>query len=115
MICKICGKEFTKADSSWYSQEICSDQCFNDGYWLERVRNKEKFTIIDGKCYYFDKNHPIENDYKDMLGFGGDMFNIRFFNGSTYKTNNLWLNGEIPTKFRSELSDNAEFIKNEVR
>ena len=51
MICKICGKEFTKADSSWYAQGICSDQCFNDNYWLERVKNKEKFTIIDVKCY----------------------------------------------------------------
>lgn len=112
MICKICGKEFT--ESSWSKQEICSYECFHDNYWLDRVKCKEIFTIIDGKCYYFDKEHPIEHDYKDMLGFGGDVFNIRFFNGETYKTNNLWLNGEIPEKFRAELPDNAEFIKNEV-
>ena len=43
------------------------------------------------------------------MGFGGGCFWIRFKDGKTLTTNNLWYNGEVPSEFRSELPDTAEF------
>jgi len=43
-------------------------------------------------------------------GFGGSLFNIRWFDGHEAKTTNLWCQGDVPEHFRSKLPDNAEFI-----
>lgn len=42
-------------------------------------------------------------------GFSGRRFWIRFKDGSTLTTNNLWYQGKIPDEFRDELPDTAEF------
>lgn len=45
-----------------------------------------------------------------MRGFGGAKFLIRFFDGRSVETTNLWSQGTIPEHFRSRLPDNAEFL-----
>lgn len=44
-------------------------------------------------------------------GFGGQEFTIRFHNGRTIKTRNLWWLGDIPEEYWEALPDNAVFVK----
>ena len=110
MICEICGKEF---DTSHYGkpyENICSSECFNDKFWLEKIEDKDNLTIVDGNCYWFNKHNPIKNTNTQWNGFAGRQFIIKYNNGETYITNNLSHNGVIPDKFRDILCDNAEFV-----
>lgn len=108
MICKICGKEFEKIRYMHPNDNICSDACFDDNYWLERANNKNEFIIIDRECYYVGK----EEDNCGFKGFDGRKFKIRMMNnGKEFTTTNLWYNGRIPQKYLDILQDNAEFIK----
>ena len=113
MRCEICGKEIEK--SMYGNAILCSRECHTEKYWLDRVDAIEKdpyeFTIIDGVCYYFNRNKPIETNMGLFHGFDGKHFKIRFNNGVTYETNNLWHNGTVPKKFRDKLKNNAIFVK----
>jgi len=61
-----------------------------------------------GQCYC-DGGEVKNPDQHPFLGCAGRRFWIRFFDGRTITTNNLWCQGEIPEEFREELPDNAEF------
>lgn len=101
-ICEICGKEYEERGYDiWH---ICdSKACFIEKFWREAL--DEKTVIIDGNCYHIDKNENIDPALK---GFGGTKHCIRFFDGHTVVTTNLWHNGKIPKKYN--VKDNAEFI-----
>lgn len=43
-------------------------------------------------------------------GFGGRRFEIRFHDGRTVVTNDLWYQGRIPPAWQEQLPDNAEFV-----
>jgi hypothetical protein len=45
-----------------------------------------------------------------MLGFGGALWRIRFADGSTVETNDLWHQGEIPARFAHLFPVNACFL-----
>lgn len=106
MNCKICGKEIAK---SMYSNAVlCSSKCFNTNYWQEIMAEKEKYIIINGECYHDGGNIEHPNSYS-FLGHGGRRFWIRFKDGKTLTTNNLWAQGPIPEEYKSELPDTAEF------
>jgi hypothetical protein len=106
MICKVCGKEYTK---ELYYINVCSDKCYDDNYWLERINNPDEFVIIDGVCYRIDKD--IFTVFK---GFGGRRFVIKFIDGihkgETVETDNLWYNGKVPEELKIKLKDNAVFV-----
>ena len=106
MKCVICGKEIEK--SQYTNAVLCSSKCFNKHFWLEIIAEKDKHIIIDGKCYC-DGGNVDEPNHHMFLGFSGRRFWIRFKDGSTLTTNNLWYQGEIPDEFRGELPDTAEF------
>jgi hypothetical protein len=42
---------------------------------------------------------------------GGARSTIRFRDGRSVVTHNLWCQGEVPAHFREALPDNAEFIR----
>lgn len=109
LICKVCGQEFTKR---LFNDDICSIKCSSVDYWNERVKNKDDFIIIDGKCFH-DSGNVADNSYSYSLGYGGNRFWILFNDGRTLTTNNLWWNGNIPEEFRNALPDNARFISRE--
>ena len=44
-------------------------------------------------------------------GFGGKVFEVRFFDGRVVVTHNLWHQGEVPAHFRARLPDNAVFAE----
>ena len=112
MKCEICGKEIEK--SMFYDCIICSSECHHKLYWLEKCKQQAEdpyhWTIIDGFSYCFDKKRPIKDSRTDWLGCSGRHFKIRYDNGDTYETNDLWEQGKIPDEFRDRLKDNAEFI-----
>ena len=103
--CVICGKEI---DESCYMNAIlCSQKCFVDHYWKEIIKEKDKYIIIDGTCYMLGESLSTHNT--DIAGFGGRTFYIRYFDGRVIQTNNLWLNGTVPNKYKNILKDEAEF------
>ena len=106
MICEVCGKEIET--SKYSSGIICSDECFHDHYWLERIKRKNCKTqvVIDGSVYQIGDEHTCS-----MRGFDGRKFVIDFFDGRRVITTNLWSNGPIPENFRKRLPDNAKWGK----
>lgn len=105
MKCEVCGKEIEK--SSYSHKVLCSSKCFDADYWLDRVKHKDDFTIIDGVCYHIEN----ENSKSSFRGFGGKHFTIIKNTGERIETTNLWYNGEIPKAFLELLPDNARFEK----
>lgn len=113
MKCVICGKEI--AESQFSNAVLCSSECFNKHFWKEIIAEKDKYIIVNSECYCDGGN--IDNPDRFMfLGFAGRRFWIRFKDGSTLTTNNLWYQGKIPDEFRSELPDTAEFyVPNHIK
>lgn len=107
MKCEICGKEIEK--SLYLGNVICSDTCFHKLFWKKIIAEKDKHIVIDGKCYCDEGMVKNPSPYS-FLGHGGRCFHIKFADGHTLTTNNLWYQGEIPPEFRNELPDTAEFF-----
>ena len=103
--CVICGKEIE--ESCYMNAILCSSKCFEKNYWNEIIKEKEQHVIINGVCYMIGGLLPP--NYTGFAGFGGRMFHIKYFDGRIIQTNNLWLNGEVPKKYRDILKDEAEF------
>lgn len=104
--CVICGKEIEK--SQYLGTILCSGECFTKDYWRRVIAEKEKHIIINGVCYRDCGN--VDNPPRGLtLGHAGRRFWIRFKDGSTLITNNLWYQGEIPDEFREDLPDTADF------
>ena len=104
--CVICGKEIEK--SSYSNAVLCSSVCFHKHFWNEIIAEKEQHIIVDGKCYQDGGNVENPSPYT-FLGFSGRRFWIKFFDGRTLTTNNLWYQGEIPEEYQSELPNTARF------
>ena len=108
MVCEICGKEIEK--SKYSNGIICSSECFDEHFWLSVIREfidmPETFAIIDGWCYRIED----ENVAECCKGFYGNKHIIKYNDGKTITTTNLWTNGEIPNKYRIVLKNNAEFV-----
>lgn len=105
MKCIICGKEIE--NSCYMNAILCSEKCFYKNYWNEIIKEKEQHVIINGVCYMIGNSLPFNCD--DCAGYGGRTFYIKYFDGKIIKTNNLWLNGDVPKEYRDILKDEAEF------
>lgn len=112
--CRLCGK----------SQEACYCEptktnmverslCFTCLFWQGYVKRKDdpSRVRIDGKHYVVAPEHG--NEF--FRGFGGSLFRIRLADGTVINTTNLWHQGTIPEHFRSQLQNNAEFVKGESK
>lgn len=88
--------------------------CFNCAFWIEHIARKDNPQIarIDG-VHYSVGPEPHGKVNPATLGYGGARFKIRWRNGRTEVTNNLWCQGHIPEMFRDELPDNAIFLPTE--
>lgn len=106
MKCVICGKEIEK--SCYSNATLCSSKCFHKHFWKEIIAEKDQHIVINGECYC-DGGNVDQPNKNSWLGFSGRRFWIRFFDGHTVTTNNLWYQGKIPEEFREELPDEAEF------
>ena len=113
MKCRICGNEFDKIKWGGDYKDICSDKCFTNAFWLEKIDYIDELTIINGECYHIGKETA-----KGFRGFCGKNFIIKYIDGinkdKTVFTTNLWYNGVIPDEFKDRLKDNAIFCKSRI-
>ena len=104
-VCETCGKKFVKNLSK---DSYHGGNCFDCSFWLQKVELpddlKERQIIINSEHYM------IGDDDSLFRGFGGRRYDIAFFNGKQIKTNNLWYQGEIPSRFQGLLPNNAVFV-----
>ena len=98
--CDQCGKAFRKRLTE---DAYLNGNCFDCSFWLKKV-GKTGQVIVNGVHY------RINDNTTPFRGFGGRKFDIAFHDGRKIKTNSLWCQGKIPTKFRELIPDNAVFI-----
>jgi len=104
--CEICGQAFEKRqfiESSKF-KDTCGSECFHIKFWQDMVAEKDEHIFIKGESYY------IGSDTYPFKGCSGRQFKIKMNDGRIIETDNLWCQGKIPENFKSQLSDNAEFI-----
>lgn len=107
IICKVCGQRAPGRDTRFGSDDL--PVCSKCAFWLDLIRRKGDHTaVIDGTHYSV---FPAADPKKGLLGFGGRKFTVKFKDGRTVVTNNMWHQGEVPALFRKHLPDNAEFVK----
>lgn len=108
--CTTCGKEFEK---TLMDDAYLEDNCFDCSFWLEKAayedESKLRQVIIDGAHYMIG-----QEDSKGFRGLGGEKFFIKFHDGRTQCSTNLWQQGEIPERFRHLLPDNAVFVEEDI-
>lgn len=87
---------------------------FHRKFWADRVESAKtdpNAIVIDGYFYRVGEDHPYRAP--ELCGFGGRQFLIHRHDGTLIETRNLWSGGEIPTKWREQIPDNAEFVNGE--
>lgn len=109
LTCKICKDHYdpTGLESELRKRLINVSICYFCDFWMEKwqMRNREDVARIKGQ-------HFIIGDPNDkQKGMGGRKITIKFADGRTIHTNNLWHQGNIPSNFKIVLFDNAEFVK----
>ncbi len=105
-VCDRCGSENLEQDLKWFGS------CHSCTFWGEKLPIKDEPYVVrvDGR-HYMIGDEPLPGDNRKFLGYGGAEFRIKFFDGRTAVTHNLWHQGTIPEFFRELLPDNAEFTK----
>lgn len=107
-VCCVCGHDI--AYHYVNSETLMQKQmCFDCNFWDElreqdAVSESHSVAIINGTHYRI-----CDENAKGMRGFGGNRFDIKFNDGTTVSTTNLWCQGK-PSKYWSQcFPDNATF------
>ncbi|MCR4426981.1 MAG: hypothetical protein NUW23_12480 [Firmicutes bacterium] len=116
MRCRVCGKEFSRDTA--VSPTLCSSECFEVSFWVEKLvwklngdRTPDGAMVarIRGQHFVIPAGHSA-----GFQGVAGHEFVIAFIagphNGLVVITRDLWHQGDIPPRFRAQLSDNAVFL-----
>lgn len=82
-------------------------------FWMEHVRRARDENQIraDGDLFYIGPEDPTIR--RRERGFNGRLKIVKFNDGRTVRTTNLWKAGHIPKDFRGKLPDNAVFVNEE--
>lgn len=105
-LCSLCGCYQDAMDPNLCLRE--RQRCHRCHFW-EREIARGGAVIIDGRQYRMG-HEPGQREDRQGLGFGGDRFQIEFFDGRREVSHNLWHQGEVPAHFREQLPDNARFV-----
>lgn len=118
--CPKCGGKKESPDDYMSCEEktIMANQgvCFSCAFWLVHIHNwwnDPNWVRIDGTSYYPEvilKEGQRESSH-GYKGFGGRLFRIRFSDGRTIRTDNLWHQGTMPEWVQKQFPDNAEFVR----
>lgn len=79
--------------------------CFTCAFWRVTASRKHE-TVIDGRIYMVG-NRPEGGKFN---GMAGRRFEIEYFDGRKVTTFDLWSGGEIPEKYKPQISDTARFL-----
>lgn len=105
--CAICGKYMEKPMYSGEYADVC-ENCFATRFWDLIVQEKDKHLIIDGACY-----SVLPDGARGPKGFSGREFKFCYKDSpdEVHVTHNLWCQGPVPSSHRSDLQDNAFWVK----
>jgi len=111
-ICRKCGNKLFK---STYAQKIMQeleklDLCFSCKHWFDwcnRDKTDTNSVVINGNHYHISQD-AVRGDMS-FSGFSGREFTIKFNDGRTIVTHNMWHQGDIPDIFLKDFPDNAVF------
>ena len=106
--CRECGN--TSTETSGDLTRLAAEQlCFTCDFWLGYVARRDEANVVrlGGRHYILGD----ENASPTMRGSYGRRHLIRFSDGRTAETGNLWHQGTIPDHFRDRLPDNAVAMK----
>jgi hypothetical protein len=98
--------------------------CFSCNFWADmrrRDNERDSFVVIEGRSsntgkvqrwhYSYDANEPwVDTSHRRMLGHGGAVFNVEFFDGRKIRTNNMWCQGIIPLQFWNDFEPNGRLV-----
>lgn len=106
--CSCCGSPYSTSYVKEVKEKLLHLKlCHTCNFWKELIEIKDQKNIcrIDGRHMMIG---PKTNDPSNWKGCGGAKFTIEK-DGKLIETDNLWHQGEIPTRFLSELPDNAKW------
>jgi hypothetical protein len=125
LICVECGAWDVYVEQGrrrWYDRAIQAIErdraCFDCTHWLARVRalsspHADSIVVSQSwNLYSIGAENRSENGFR---GFGGTKWIVRFNDGRTLRTSNLWSTGVVPEVFRERLPQNAELVAVEGR
>jgi hypothetical protein len=83
-----------------------------DAYWLALAGDHHDGVVVTEtgrgrERYEFNAAEPVASRDHGMLGFSGRRWIVRFTDGRTVETNNLWHQGPVPEKFWPRFPVNA--------
>jgi len=107
--CAECGEtvDGLEVDGDLALMMAAHNLCFQCAFWAEKVAIRDRADVVraGGQHYMIGEATP---DMKPRhKGYGGERFEVRFFDGRVVETDNLWHQGTIPSHFRDRLPDNA--------
>lgn len=114
--CKMCGKKFLRIDHRVYCCEQSlleyvkeKDICYECAFWTSLIDNPpDGLQVTGGKCY---KVLPFIDNPTIYMTLGGNG-KVRYFLTNEYKlikSNDVWLIGAIPQRFKSQLPETGWF------
>lgn len=115
--CVECGDpQAGKWDEGTMQQMADRQLCFSCNHWLNMLAHdatrQKAVAVID--AYHFTIAPDLSGRSADCAGHGGRRFDIRFMDGRTVTTRNLWAQGRIPEHFHARFPNNAEFVSREA-
>lgn len=104
--CRICGKEFEKVQYGHEYYDICSSECFDKNFWLEKVKNlsDERYVVLNDELHWVGDEDTVDS----FRGFDGALYFIKKPDGTVVRTTNLWYNGKIPADIRDKFPENSK-------
>lgn len=116
VICVECGKtEQLRWIESRNAELQRRSMCFNCSFWtghIERLDDPRcvRPPAVDGQRMHYYAEDAEHTTPGALLGFGGAWWCIRWSDGRTVETNNLWSQGQIPERWWDRLPVNADLV-----
>lgn len=86
---------------------VIEEEDSDDAYWTQLAPGDAgAVRTTDGRHYIIGQTRA--GDRNEWKGFGGHKWHVKFHDGRSVYTDNLWSQGVIPPKHRERLAPNAE-------
>lgn len=111
--CHICRTvEFGTWCEPMRTEVIIQKICRTCHFWMGIIEEyKSGHTFVCGGHARSDGGDKPGNSNTRWLGHAGHRWYFRMADGKEFTTNNLWYRGEVPERWRDQLSDNATQLK----
>ena len=110
--CVACGTETTRDRARYIYVRRAQELCFACEHWvaLLTLEERSRCFVVEGEHYMAgSQGHETPAAWR---GFGGRHFIVeRLATGERIETVDLWYQGRIPEWFRTQLPDDAVFIR----